>query len=85
MDQAGSFVKGGGYLIYSTCTFNEKENEEMVRFIVSEYDYEPVKIPLDPSWGIVESEVLIDEVSYFGYRFFRVSIYPRSISRGGGC
>lgn len=70
MDQTGSFVKAGGYLIYSTCTFNEKENEEMIRFIVSEYDYEPVKIPLDSSWGIVESEVGIDGSSFFGYRFF---------------
>ncbi len=69
MDQAGSFVKGGGYLIYSTCTFNEKENEDMVRFIISEYDYEPVRIPLDPTWGIVETEVEIDGNSYFGYRF----------------
>ncbi|MCH6233843.1 methyltransferase RsmF C-terminal domain-like protein [Cognataquiflexum rubidum] len=70
MDHAGSFVKGGGYLIYSTCTFNEKENEEMIRFIVSEYDYEPVRIPLDSAWGIVESEVDIDGNSFFGYRFF---------------
>lgn len=69
MDQAGSFVKGGGYLIYSTCTFNEKENEDMVRFIISEYDYEPVRIPLDPTWGIVETDVEIDGNSYFGYRF----------------
>jgi NOL1/NOP2/sun family putative RNA methylase len=70
MDQAGSFVKGGGYLIYSTCTFNEKENEEIIRFIVSEYDYEPVRIPLESSWGIVESETEIDGNSFFAYRFF---------------
>ncbi|MCR9014521.1 methyltransferase RsmF C-terminal domain-like protein [Aquiflexum gelatinilyticum] len=70
MDQAGSFVKGGGYLIYSTCTFNQKENEEMIRFIVSEYEYEPVKITLDGTWGIVESQVDIDGISFFGYRFF---------------
>lgn len=70
MDQAGSLVKGGGYLIYSTCTFNEKENEELVRFISSEFTYEPVRIPLDSSWGIVESEVDTEEGKYYGYRFF---------------
>ncbi|EKB49353.1 methyltransferase RsmF C-terminal domain-like protein [Cecembia lonarensis] len=70
MDKAGSLVKGGGYLIYSTCTFNEKENEEMLRFICSEFSYEPIRIPLDPSWGIVESTIEVEGSHYFGYRFY---------------
>jgi NOL1/NOP2/fmu family ribosome biogenesis protein len=70
MDQAGSLVKGGGYLIYSTCTFNEKENEDMIRFLTSEFSYEPVRIALDPSWKVKETEVVSDGKVFFGYRFF---------------
>ncbi len=70
MDQAGGLVKADGYLIYSTCTFNVLENEEMIRFLTSEFSYEPVRIPLDPSWGIRETEVRTEEATFYGYRFF---------------
>ncbi|WP_111391677.1 methyltransferase RsmF C-terminal domain-like protein [Algoriphagus aquaeductus] len=70
MDQAGALVKGGGYLIYSTCTFNELENEEMIRFLTEEFAFEPVRIPLEESWGIIESSVDTEDGTFFGYRFF---------------
>lgn len=70
MDQAAALVKAGGYLIYSTCTFNERENEEIVKYVVSEFAYEPVRIPLQPEWNIVESNIETDEGQFFGYRFF---------------
>ncbi|MDE6330113.1 MAG: hypothetical protein K2L83_05295 [Muribaculaceae bacterium] len=35
-------VKPGGWLIYSTCTFNTLENEENARFIREELGFEPV-------------------------------------------
>lgn len=70
MDQAAALVNAGGYLIYSTCTFNERENEEIVKYVVSEFAYEPVRIPLHPEWNIVESNIETDEGQFFGYRFF---------------
>jgi NOL1/NOP2/fmu family ribosome biogenesis protein len=70
VDKAGALVKGGGYLLYSTCTFNEKENEDILRFLTEEFAFEPVRIPLDPSWGIVESTVETADGTFFGYRFF---------------
>ncbi|WP_338220176.1 methyltransferase RsmF C-terminal domain-like protein [Algoriphagus sp. oki45] len=70
MDKAGALVKGGGYLIYSTCTFNEQENEEMIRFLTEEFAFEPVRIPREESWGIVETEVKTVDGTFFGYRFF---------------
>lgn len=70
LDKAGALVKGGGYLVYSTCTFNESENEDMIRFLTEEFAFEPVRIPLDPDWNIVESAVETDEDTFFGYRFF---------------
>ncbi len=70
VDKAGELVKGGGYLLYSTCTFNEKENEEILRFLTEEFAFEPVRIPLDPSWGIVETEVRTEDGTFYCYRFF---------------
>jgi 16S rRNA C967 or C1407 C5-methylase (RsmB/RsmF family)/NOL1/NOP2/fmu family ribosome biogenesis protein len=70
MDQAGALVKGGGYLIYSTCTFNEQENEDMIRFLTEEFAFEPVRIPLEESWRIVESAVEAEDGTFYGYRFF---------------
>lgn len=70
MDKAGALVKGGGYLIYSTCTFNERENEDMIRFLTEEFAFEPVQIPLDPTWNIEESKVETPDGTFFGYRFF---------------
>ena len=45
----------GGLLIYSTCTFNTKENEENVRWILDTYEAEALDIPVDPSWNITGS------------------------------
>ena len=45
----------GGILIYSTCTFNIKENEENVRWIMDTYDAEALTIPTEPSWNITGS------------------------------
>ena len=45
----------GGILIYSTCTFNTKENEENVRWIIDTYDAEPIAIPTNASWHITGS------------------------------
>ena len=45
----------GGILIYSTCTYNIKENEENVRWIMETYDAEPIVIPTEPSWHITGS------------------------------
>lgn len=40
-------LKPGGYLIYSTCTFNSSENEENVRWLCDEFDAELVSLSLE--------------------------------------
>lgn len=46
-------LKPGGLMIYSTCTFNRHENEEMVGYIIDELGGESVEVPgIDPAWGI---------------------------------
>ena len=57
----------GGLLIYSTCTFNLKENEENVRWILDNFDAEALDIPIDPSWNITGS--LLEGFTAPVYRF----------------
>lgn len=46
-------LKQGGYLVYSTCTFNAEEDEHMVERICRELGAEVIDIPHDPAWGAV--------------------------------
>ncbi len=55
VSDAWECLNSGGIMIYSTCTFNTKENEENVRWIMDTYDAEPIAIPTDPSWNITGS------------------------------
>lgn len=57
----------GGILIYSTCTFNIKENEENVRWIIDNYNAELIDIPIDSSWHITGS--LLEGFDVPVYRF----------------
>lgn len=53
-------LKPGGYLIYSTCTFNRAENEDNVEWLLREYGGEQVDVPAPK--GVERSD--------FGYRFW---------------
>ncbi len=53
-------LRPGGYLIYSTCTFNLCENEDMVRWLMTEYGAEPVAVNADASWNLAPA--LADDV-----------------------
>lgn len=44
---AASYLKSGGTLVYSTCTLNRAENEDMIRWFLSEHpEFEPVDFTL---------------------------------------
>ena len=45
-------LRPGGLLIYSTCTYNRQENEEMVDFVVNELGATPVEVPVEDGWNI---------------------------------
>ena len=60
-------LKPGGILIYSTCTFNTKENEENVRWIIDSYDAEILSVPIENEWGITGS--LLEGFDAPVYRF----------------
>ena len=45
-------LRPGGLLIYSTCTYNRQENEEIADFIVNELGATSLKVPIEPDWNI---------------------------------
>jgi len=57
----------GGILIYSTCTYNIKEDEENVRWIRDELGAELIPVATKPEWGITGS--LLDGFDEPVYRF----------------
>ncbi len=52
-------LKPGGFLIYSTCTFNAHEDEENVAWIAEELGAKFIELDIEESWNITGS--LIDE------------------------
>ena len=45
-------LRPGGLLIYSTCTYNRQENEQITDFIVNELGATSLELPVEPSWNI---------------------------------
>ena len=45
-------LRPGGLLIYSTCTYNRLENEEMAHFIVHELGATSLEVSVEDSWNI---------------------------------
>ena len=76
VSDAWECLNPGGILIYSTCTFNTKENEENVRWIMEEYEAEPIPIPTQQEWHITGS--LLEGFDAPVYRFIP------GITRGEG-
>ncbi len=76
VSDAWSCLNDGGLLIYSTCTFNTKENEENIRWICSEFDAQVLPVNTLPEWHITGS--LLPDFQEPVYRFIP------GISRGEG-
>ena len=55
VSEAWQCLRQGGIMIYSTCTFNTRENEENVRWISESMDGEIIEIPTEKEWGITGS------------------------------
>ena len=69
-------LKPGGILIYSTCTFNTRENEENIQWIIDHLGVEVLTIPVSPEWHIQGS--LLPSFHHPVYRFIP------GITRGEG-
>lgn len=58
-------LRPGGHFIYSTCTFNRSEDEDVAEYIATELGGEAVEIPINDTCGIAESRT----AHSCGYRF----------------
>jgi len=67
-------LKENGVLIYSTCTFNAKENEDNLTWLAGNHAVEFVKLTTKPEWKIEE----IKAGAAIGYRF-----YPHRVNGEG--
>ncbi len=57
-------LKPGGYLVYSTCTFNQTENEEILLRTRDELGMQPVDLHLPEEWGLGASLADIPAVRF---------------------
>lgn len=55
LDSILPIVNGGGSVVYSTCTFNEDENENMIQYILEDTSFELNK--LSPDFGFVNGRL----------------------------
>lgn len=62
LKQAWQALAEDGFLVYSTCTFNEKENEENIKWLIHELGAEYIPIAMDNFPEITNTDV--------GYRFY---------------
>jgi 16S rRNA C967 or C1407 C5-methylase (RsmB/RsmF family)/NOL1/NOP2/fmu family ribosome biogenesis protein len=67
-------LKENGILIYSTCTFNPGENEEIISWLTGKKEAECLRLDISAFPGIKE----IDHMGIFGYGF-----YPNRITGEG--
>lgn len=76
VNDAWQCLNDGGLMIYSTCTFNTKENEENIRWMIDEMGAEVQKVEVKPEWNITGS--LLEGFNEPVYRFIP------GITRGEG-
>ncbi len=70
-------LKPGGFIIYSTCTFNTTENEENVLWMEQEFGLKSKEINVDNNWGIATA-INKPENNLNAYRF-----YPHKVQSEG--
>lgn len=52
LTQAAATVRPGGFLVYSTCTFNRDENEVNAEYVRDSLGFEPFNPSFPEEWGI---------------------------------
>lgn len=56
LGHAWNLLKPGGYLVYSTCTWETAENEDQVGRLLDK-GAELLQVPVQAQWGVVQSEM----------------------------
>lgn len=61
-------LKENGILVYSTCSYSVKEDEDIADWIGNKFPVENIVVPVQPDWGIVES--FSPKKKFKCYRFY---------------
>lgn len=69
-------LKTNGYLLYSTCSYSQEENEDILDWLIDEFQFESLQVSVDESWGIEVSSSSKHQAT--GYRF-----YPHKVKGEG--
>jgi 16S rRNA C967 or C1407 C5-methylase (RsmB/RsmF family)/NOL1/NOP2/fmu family ribosome biogenesis protein len=61
-------LKNGGILIYSTCSYSKQEDEDVLDWMMNEFQVASCRLQVNEDWNIIETESSKDNA--FGYRFY---------------
>jgi 16S rRNA C967 or C1407 C5-methylase (RsmB/RsmF family)/NOL1/NOP2/fmu family ribosome biogenesis protein len=61
-------LKPGGLLVYSTCSYSVREDEDISRRLLSAGGLTSLQVQLEPSWNITETRT--PATNGYGYRFY---------------
>ncbi len=53
---AHHLLSENGILIYSTCTYNREENEDLITRLIKEYNYESIQLKTLPHYNLLHTE-----------------------------
>jgi len=60
-------LKENGILVYSTCSYSKEEDEEIIDWLITRMNFEPIELEIPSHWNIVHSS---SEPGGHGYRFW---------------
>ncbi len=66
LQDAAPLVKPGGFLIYSTCTYNNLENINNAEWLAESVDFRSIKLYPPSDWGLIERTA----GAIYGYQFY---------------
>jgi NOL1/NOP2/sun family putative RNA methylase len=61
-------LKEGGTLVYSTCSYSEREDEAIADWLINDCGLLSAQIKILPEWNIVETQPSLHKA--YGYRFY---------------
>ncbi len=61
-------IKEGGTIIYSTCSFSQEEDEDILEWVAEEFGAGKVEVAIEQDWNIVPT--IAPRTGMVGYRFF---------------
>ncbi len=65
-------IKQDGILIYATCSYSRKEDEDILDWLAGQFEAEAIHVDIPAEWGVVEVK---SNKGLTGYRFFPDKVY----------